>query len=92
MKRSLICMGVGAGLMYLFDPELGAVRRSMLQDKFQGAMPQTQDALASKAEAVAAKATELTEKADSAAAEKIDSLGSDSMNLDEFSDEKAAMK
>ena len=92
MKRSLICMGIGAGLMYLFDPELGEMRRSMLQDKFQGAMPQTQDALASKAADLGAKATELTEKADSAAAETIDSLGSDVIGTDGSSYDQAAAK
>ena len=92
MKKSLICMGIGAGLMYLFDPEMGEVRRSLLRDKFQGAMPQTQEALSSKAEAVVAKATELTEIADSAAAEKIDSLGADAINADVSTDEKTASK
>ena len=92
MKRSLICMGIGAGLMYLFDPELGETRRALLRDKFQGAMPQTQEALSSKAEAVVAKATELTEIADTAAAEKIDSLGGDAMNADESTGKKAAAK
>ena len=90
MKRSLICMGIGAGLMYLFAPELGEVRRSMLADKFQGAMPQTSEAVVTKAEAVAAKATELGEKADSAAAEKIESLGSEAIDLADDVSEKAA--
>ena len=92
MKRSLICMGIGAGLMYLFDPELGEVRRSMLQDKFQGTMPQTNEAIASKAEAVVAKANDLAAAADSAAAETIESLGSDAINLDENTSEKTAAK
>ena len=90
MKRVLISMGIGAGLMYLFDPELGEVRRSMLQDKFQGAMPQTQESLASKVEAVAAKASALTEIADSAAAKKIDSLAIDAIGAVDATAEKAA--
>jgi len=92
MKRSLICMGIGAGLMYLFDPEMGEVRRSMLADKFQGAMPQTNEAIVTKAEAVAAKASELGEKADSAAAEKIESLGHEAIDLEDDMIDKAAAK
>jgi len=92
MKRSLICMGIGAGLMYLFDPELGPVRRSMLKDKFQGAMPQTNEAIITKAEAVAAKAGELSAVADSVAAEKIESLGHEAIDLDDDMDGKAAAK
>ena len=92
MKRTLISIGIGAGLMYLFDPELGEVRRSMLADKFQGALPQTQEALASKVEAVSAKATELTEIADNATAEKIDSLGSDAIAAVDNAEAKAAAK
>ena len=90
MKRTLISMGIGAGLMYLFDPELGEVRRSMLADKFQGALPQTQEALASKVEAVSAKASELTEIADNAAAEKIDLLGNKAVATVDAAEEKAA--
>jgi hypothetical protein len=36
MKKTLFCMGVGAGLMYLLDPELGEVRRSLLRDRLSG--------------------------------------------------------
>lgn len=68
-------MGIGAGLMYLLDPELGPVRRSMLKDRFQELMPQTNDALAHKASEVAERATEITERADAAAADTIQSLG-----------------
>jgi len=92
MKRTLISMGIGAALMYLFDPEMGEVRRSMLADKFQGAMPQTQEALASKVEAVSAKASEFTEKADSAAAEKIDALGHEAVDAIDHAEGKAAAK
>lgn len=74
MKRSLICMGIGAGLMYLFDPDMGEVRRGMLQDRFQELMPQTNEALASKVGEVAEHAGEITERVDSMAAEKVESL------------------
>ena len=77
MKKTILCMGIGAGLMYLFDPELGEVRRGLLKDRLRGTMPQTEDALSSKAEAVVAKATELTQKADAVAAETIQSVGAD---------------
>ena len=90
MKKTLISIGIGAGLMYLFDPELGEVRRSLLADKFQGILPQTQEALASKVEAVSVKASELTEIADSAAAEKIDSIASDSIGAVDAVEEKVA--
>ena len=90
MKKTLISIGIGAGLMYLFDPELGEVRRSLLADKFQGILPQTQEALASKVEAVSVKASELTEIADSAAAEKIDSIASDSIGTVDAVEEKVA--
>ena len=79
MKKTIVCMGIGAGLMYLFDPELGEVRRSLLKDKFTGAMPQTKDAISAKADAVAAKASDLTEKADHTVAETIQHLGSDTI-------------
>ena len=79
MKRSLVCMGIGAGLMYLLDPELGEVRRSMLRDRFQELLPQTNDALMSKAEEVAERASKLTEKADSMAAETVESLDVESL-------------
>ena len=80
MKKTLISIGIGAGLMYLFDPEVGEVRRSLLKDKMQGVMPQTKEALEHKAEVVAAKATEVAAKADSVAAEKIESLGGDAIH------------
>ncbi len=75
MKKTLICVGVGAGLMYLFDPEMGEVRRGLLKDKLQGVMPETKDALSSQTDAVVAKASTLTGTADSKAAETIKSVG-----------------
>ncbi len=77
MKKSIVLMGIGASLMYFLDPEMGEVRRGMLRDKFEGLMPETKDALASKADEVAAKVSEITEKADHKAAETIHTLGSD---------------
>lgn len=71
MKRSLIYMGIGAGLMYLFDPDMGEVRRGMLCDRFQELMPQTNEALASKMGEMAEQADDLTETIDSLAAEKV---------------------
>ncbi len=77
MKKSLVLMGIGASLMYFLDPEMGEVRRGMLRDKFEGLMPETKDALASKADEVVAKVSEITEKADHKAAETIQTLGSE---------------
>ncbi len=71
MKKTLLTLGIGAGLMYLFDPELGEVRRSMLQDKLSGRMPNTVDAVHAKAEEVHAKVSEVATKADAAAADAI---------------------
>ena len=80
MKKTLICAGIGAAAMYFLDPELGEVRRSLFMDKLGGVMPQTKDALSHKADAVVAKAGEVTEKVDSVTAEKIDSLAADAIN------------
>ena len=77
MKKGLFLMGIGAGLMYLLDPEKGGTRRAQLRDCFESFMPQTKDALSSKVEEVAAKAHEITEKVDSVAAEKVENLGGD---------------
>jgi methyl-accepting chemotaxis protein len=74
MKRTLLSVGIGAGLMYLFDPELGEVRRSILRDKLSGLsgrMPKTSEAIHDKAEALAAQADDLTTRVDEAAAEVI---------------------
>ncbi|HEX8235470.1 MAG TPA: hypothetical protein VF600_05900 [Abditibacteriaceae bacterium] len=74
MKKTLFSIGIGAGLMYLFDPELGEIRRSMLRDRLSGLsgrMPKTSEALHDKAEALAAQADDLTTRVDEAAAEVI---------------------
>ena len=75
MKKTLISVGIGAGLMYFLDPELGEVRRSMLADKLRGNLPKTSDAIHEKAEELSNKAHDLTVKADEAAAEVIASAG-----------------
>ena len=77
MKKTLFLVGVGASLMYFLDPELGEIRRGLLRDKFEGIMPETKDALSSKADEVVAKASEMTEKMDHKAAETIHTLGSE---------------
>ena len=76
MKKTLFCMGVGAGLMYLLDPELGEVRRSMLRDRLSGSLPKTSDAIHATAEVIGSKASDLTARADEAAAEAISTIGS----------------
>ena len=85
MKKSLVLMGIGAGLMYFLDPEKGEARRAQLRDSFEGLLPQTKEALSSKADAVVAKAGEFTDKVDNAAAETIQSLGGDAMSTPEHS-------
>lgn len=75
MKKGIVLMSIGAGLMYLFDPEQGEARRSQLRDKFAGVLPQTKEALEAKTEAITTQASTLAEKADSIAAEKISAIG-----------------
>ena len=75
MKKKLFAMTVGAGLMYLFHPEQGEARRSLLRDKLRSRFPQTRDAVHDKADAVIAKAEELNTRADSLAAEAITAVG-----------------
>ena len=79
MKKTLFMMGFGASLMYFLDPEMGEVRRGLLRDKLEGVLPQTKDALSHKAEEVAAKVGEITEKADQVAAEKVQHLGENTL-------------
>lgn len=74
MKRGLAFIGIGAGLMYLFDPAHGEERRNALRDKFSGLLPKTTDAIATKAEIISTKAHDLTTKADDAAAEAITTM------------------
>lgn len=75
MKKTLFCIGLGAGAMYLFDPEQGEDRRSMLRDKLSGRMPKTTDAISAKAEAISAKAHDISAQADAKAAEVITTVG-----------------
>lgn len=86
MKKALAFMGIGAGLMYLFDPAHGEERRGQIKEKFAGMMPQTKDALSAKTEAVAAKVDELTTQVDTVAAQKVESLGSDALTPTEDSE------
>ncbi|MBV9865107.1 MAG: YtxH domain-containing protein [Abitibacteriaceae bacterium] len=85
MKKAIAFMGIGAGLMYLFDPTHGEERRGQLKEKFAGMMPQTKDALSAKTEAVAAKVDELTSQVDTVAAQKVESLGGDTLTPTEDS-------
>ena len=50
--------GIGAGLMYLFDPYEGAHRRQQLADRAAGAMESTGDALGSAWESVSQRAAD----------------------------------
>ncbi len=74
MKRTLFTIGLGASLMYFFDPKEGPARRDQLRDKFESLLPQTKEALHEKADEISAKAHELTNKADEAAADAIASV------------------
>lgn len=71
MKRTLFTLGLGASLMYFFDPQEGPLRRELLREKFESLLPKTNEALHEKADEISAKAHSLTEKADEAAAEAI---------------------
>jgi len=44
----LVGMGVGAGLMYIFDPDKGRRRRALLRDKLVAFTNEASDAIASK--------------------------------------------
>jgi hypothetical protein len=90
MKRALICAGLGAGLMYLLDPEHGGERRAQLRDKVQGLLPRTSDAITEKAQSISMHAIDLTARADEKAAEVITTAGlpsSDGQGADTQGDE-----
>ena len=72
MKKTIICVAIGAVAMYLLDPELGAIRRSMWADKFIGKMPKTGKAISEKASALSDKVSEVATHADEAAADAVD--------------------
>ena len=75
MKKALICAGLGAGVMYLLDPEHGGARRSQLKGKVQGLLPRTSDAITDKAHNVGMHAIDLTARVDEKAAEVITTAG-----------------
>ena len=75
MKKTLVLMGIGAGIMYLLDPDHGEARRAQLREQLGGMLPKTSDAVHAKADALAAKADDLTARVDDLAAEKISTVG-----------------
>ena len=74
MKKTLLTIGIGAGLMYLFDPQHGSSRRSRLLDKIQGVLPKTTEAVNSKVNALGSKASEFTTRADDLAADAVTTM------------------
>ena len=93
MKRALIYAGLGAGVMYLLDPEHGGERRAQLRDKVQSLLPRTSGAITDKAQSIGMQAIDLTARADEKAAEVIatasipgtDGQGADGQNDDNSS-------
>jgi hypothetical protein len=71
MKKTLITMGLGAGVMYLFDPEHGEQRRAQLRGKLAEMLPKTREAVHAKADHLGAATHNLTEKVDAMASEAI---------------------
>ncbi len=45
LKRSVTLAGLSAGMMYLFDPEMGRRRRVLLGDKWNHALNKVGDAI-----------------------------------------------
>ena len=79
MKKTLLSIGIGAGIMYLLDPELGEVRRSILRDRLRGIAPKTSAAVHDKAETLSASAHGFAAKADERAAEAIEAIPVDAI-------------
>jgi hypothetical protein len=75
MKKTLISMVMGAGVMYLFDPMHGQERRTQVRGKLADLLPKTRQAVHDKAGAVEVAAQDLTIKVDEKAAEVISSVG-----------------
>ena len=93
MKKTLLTLGIGAAAMYLFDPELGEIRRSLLKDKLSGRLPKTADAFSAKADELVAKVDKVASKADEAAADAISNASLPSVSAsDEESDAEAHSK
>ena len=88
MKRAIICVGLGAGLMYLFDPQQGSDRRSSLRDLLRGKLPQTSEAVHAKADQLAAKADDLTAKVDEVAADVIAHAGAKADDAESVAEDK----
>lgn len=74
MKKTLISIGLGAGMMYLLDPEHGEERRTNLVNKLRGVAPKTSEAVQAKAEALGASMHDVTARADEKAADAIESI------------------
>jgi len=74
MKKALISIGLGAGIMYLWDPEHGEERRANLLATLRGVAPKTTGAVQAKAEALTASVQDVTAKADEKAADAIESI------------------
>jgi len=49
-SQTLVLMGLGAGLMYLFDPDMGPRRRALLQDKMVRLRNETENFIDAKSE------------------------------------------
>jgi hypothetical protein len=75
MKKTLVLVGLGAGFMYLLDPDHGERRRAQLREQLTGLLPKTSDAIHAKADALASKADDLTAHVDNLAAETITTVG-----------------
>ena len=93
MKRALICAGLGAGVMYLLDPEHGGERRAQLKDKVQSLLPRTSGAITDKAQSIGMQAIDLTARADEKAAEVITTAsipGTETHGADASGDEDSA--
>lgn len=83
MKKTLLSIGLGAGIMYLWDPEHGEERRANLLATLRGVAPKTTGAVQSKAEALTASVQDVTARADEKAADAIDSIPVETPNVKE---------
>ena len=65
MKKALFLMGLGAGAMYLFDPELGTRRREQLRDTMLGLIVRADNTISDTAFDLSDKAHDLAAQASS---------------------------